>query len=170
PLNHYITGEFNESGSSLHGDPLHYVGTINDANGTYYGGHPLPIVAFPSRAKIIAYDPTNASWNIVNTNPADQLLENLILGVSGYFNTSFDISDFPDQPKLGEYLLDEPVGSTKVNILDVINSSTNGICEYTASNFGGLMQGNILTASFNGDINRYVLNATGDAVVEHEIT
>lgn len=170
PVNHYVTGEFNETGSSLHGDPLHYVGTINDANGTYYGGHPLPIVAFPSRAKVIAYDPFEASWDIVNANPADQLLENLILGVSGYFNTSFDITDFPDDPRLGEYLLDEPVGSSKVNILDVINASTNGICEYTASNFGGIMQGNILTASFNGNINRYVLNATGDAVVEHDIT
>src|SRR5690606_41309558 len=72
--------------------------------------------------------------------------------------------------KLSEYLLNKSVCNTKVNILDVFNSYTNGICEYNAFNFGGLMQGNILKASFNGDINRYVLNATGDAVVEHEIT
>ena len=28
----------------------------------------------------------------------------------------------------------------------------------------------LLTASFNGDINRYVLNAAGDEVLEHEVT
>ncbi|WP_338733296.1 malectin domain-containing carbohydrate-binding protein [Mangrovimonas cancribranchiae] len=166
PNNHYITNELNESGSSLVGDPLHYVGTINDSNGTYYGGHPIPILAFPSRAKVIAYENSGGSWIPIETHD----LEELISGISGYFNTDFLITDFPDQPHIGEYLLDEPVGSPKVNILDVINSSTNGIAEYTASNFGGAMQGNILTASFNGDINRYVLNATGDTVLEYEAT
>ena len=170
PLNHYITNEFNESGSSLHGDPLHYVGTINDANSTYYGGHPIPILAFPSRAKVIAYEPFEGSWIVSNTDPAEQLLENLLDNVGGYFNASFNISDFPDDARLGEYLLDEPIGSPKVNILDIVGSSTNGITEYTATNFGGIMQGNILTASFNGDINRYVLNASGDTVLEHEVT
>lgn len=170
PVNHYITNEFNESGSSLHGDPLHFVGTINDPNKTYYGGHPIPILAFPSRAKVIAYEPFEGSWIVSNTNLADQLLENLLGNVSGYFNTSFDILDFPDDPRLGEYLLDEPIGSSRVNILDIRDSSTNGITEYTATNFGGIMQGNILTASFNGDINRYVLNAAGDTVLEHEVT
>ncbi|HMC00682.1 MAG TPA: hypothetical protein VKN14_06570, partial [Flavobacteriaceae bacterium] len=166
PINHYVTNEINESGSSLDGDPLHFIGTINDANGTYYGGHPLPIIAFPSRARIIAYENNGGTWNeLYNTD-----LATLLVGCSGYFNSSFTIADFPDDPRLGEYLMDEPVGSTKVNILDIINASTNGIAEYTASNFGGAMQGNILTASFNGNINRYVLNAAGDTVDEYEAT
>jgi hypothetical protein len=96
-------------------------------------------------------------------------LASLLVGTSGYFNNSFDILDFPDKPELGEYLVDEPISSNKVNILDVRQASTNGIAEYTASNFEGAMQGNILTASFNGDINRYVLNAAGDSVLEHEV-
>ncbi|MDU8885505.1 malectin domain-containing carbohydrate-binding protein [Yeosuana sp. MJ-SS3] len=166
PINHYVTNEINENGSSLHGDPLHFVGTINDSNGTYFGGHPLPINAFPSRAKIIAYENNGGTWNeLYNTD-----LATLLVGCSGYFNSSFTVADFPDDPRLGEYLMDEPVGSTKVNILDIINASTNGIAEYTASNFNGAMQGNILTASFNGNINRYVLNASGDTVVEYEAT
>ncbi|MFD2542006.1 HYR domain-containing protein [Lacinutrix gracilariae] len=165
PLNHYIKNEMNESGSSLIGDPLHFVGTINDPNKTYYGGHPIPINAFPSRAEVIAYKKINGSWVATNTNT----LQSLLTGTSGYFNTSFSISDFPDDPRFGEYLVDEPVGSTKVNILDVRPSSTNGILEYKATNFSGIMQGNILTASFNGDINRYVLNAAGDTVLEQEI-
>ena len=166
PVNHYVTNELNENGSSVHGDPLHFVGTINDANGTYFGGHPLPINAFPSRAKIIAYENNGGTWSeLYNTD-----LATLLVGSSGYFNSSFTIADFPDDPRLGEYLLDEPIGSLKVNILDVINASTNGIAEYTASNFNGAMQGNILTASFNGNINRYALNITGDSVDEYEAT
>ncbi|WP_452228115.1 HYR domain-containing protein [Lacinutrix sp. MEBiC02404] len=165
PVNHYVKNEMNESGSSLIGDPLHYVGTINDANKTYYGGHPIPINAFPSRAEVIAYQKINGSWVATSTNT----LQSLIVGTSGYFNTSFAIGDFPDDPRLGEYLVDEPIGSPKNNILDVRPSSTNGILEYTATNFSGIMQGNILTASFNGDINRYVLNAAGDSVLEQEI-
>lgn len=166
PNLHYITNEMNESGSQYNGDPLHFVGTINDANGTYYGGHPIPILAFPSRANVISYEQIDGSWVATNTYG----LASMLVGTSGYFNSSFNISDFPDQPTLGEYLVDEPVSSSRNNILDVISSSTNGITEYTASNFGGIMQGNILTASFNGDINRYVLNAAGDTVLEHEVT
>ena len=165
PLNHYITNEMNESGSSLIGDPLHFVGTINDANKTYYGGHPIPILAFPSRASVIAYEKINGSWVATSTND----LQTLLTGTSGYFNSSFTIGDFPDDPRLGEYLVDEPIGSPHVNILDVRTSSTNGIIEYTASNFGGVMQGNILTASFNGEINRYDLNPAGDSVDTYEV-
>ena len=46
--------------------------------------------------------------------------------------------------------------------LHVFSSSTNGLCEYTASNFGGAMQGDLLTASFNNTIYRIELNAAGD--------
>jgi hypothetical protein len=164
PLNHYITNEFNENGSSVIGDSFHFVGEITDANGTYYGGHPNATRAFPSRAKIIAYEDLGGGYTVKSTDD----LSTLLVGASGYFNSSFTIGDFPDQPNFGEFLVDEPMGSSKVNILDVIDSSTNGIDEYTATNFGGLMQGNILTASFNGNVNRYVLNAAGDTVVEYD--
>jgi hypothetical protein len=39
-------------------------------------------------------------------------------------------------------------------------SSTNGLAEYTASNFGGAMKGNLLAASFDGTIQRLVTSAT----------
>jgi glucose/arabinose dehydrogenase len=45
------------------------------------------------------------------------------------------------------------------------NSSTNGLAEYTASNFGGAMKGNLLAASFENRIYRVKLNGTGDDVV-----
>jgi len=48
--------------------------------------------------------------------------------------------------------------------LHVFNSSTNGLTEYTANNFGGAMQGNLLAASFDKAIYRIVLNAGGNQV------
>lgn len=90
-------------------------------------------------------------------------LGELLTGVSGYFSTAFDISDFPDNPIQGAYLSNEKYDS-RMRILDIVSSSTNGICEYTASNFDGAMAGNILTASHNGKINRYILNENGDGL------
>ncbi|MEJ1222370.1 PKD domain-containing protein [Sediminicola sp. 1XM1-17] len=156
----YVTNEFNESGSTGHGDALHFVGTINDANGTYYGGHTAPIRAFPSRAGVVTHEYNGSAWVVDNSFN----FENLLGGVTGYFNTSFSITDFPDDPRQGENLA-AAIASPKVNILDIVNSSTNGMCEYTASNFGGAMFGDLLTASFNGKINRYELNAAGDALL-----
>jgi Malectin domain/Abnormal spindle-like microcephaly-assoc'd, ASPM-SPD-2-Hydin/Kelch motif/Glucose / Sorbosone dehydrogenase len=40
-------------------------------------------------------------------------------------------------------------------------ASTNGLTEYTANNFDGAMQGNLLAASWNGIVYRVQLNATG---------
>jgi hypothetical protein len=44
-------------------------------------------------------------------------------------------------------------------------SSTNGIVEYTASNFGGEMRGDLIAAEWDGYVNRYHLNAPGTAVL-----
>ncbi len=50
--------------------------------------------------------------------------------------------------------------------LATFNSSTNGITEYTASNFSGAMQGNLLTSSYNGTITRFQLNAAGNGLAK----
>ena len=63
---------------------------------------------------------------------------------------------------------DRSLNSVDVNILDILNSSTNGICEYTATNFDGAMQGDILSASFNGNINRYVFNTDGTTLLSKD--
>ncbi|MEL6276890.1 MAG: PKD domain-containing protein, partial [Bacteroidota bacterium] len=148
----YITNDFNESQSNGHGDPLHYVGPLGSPNGSYYAGHPKAIQAFPSRAKIIVYEKSGSNWIATQQYNLADLLGN----VSGYFSSSYDISDFPDRPTEGEYLADNNQPN-KINIIDIVNSSTNGMAEYTASNFNGALQGDLLTASFNGKINRYKL-------------
>ncbi len=158
----YVTNDFNETNTATIGDALHYLGTVNDANGTYYAGHSVPIRAFPSRAGVKNYKYNGSQWVLDSSHNFGTLLA----GVSGYFNNSFSIGGFPDDTRQGEYLAGA-VSSTKVNILDVVNSSTNGICEYTASNFSGAMQGDILTASYTsgGTINRYRRNTAGTGLI-----
>ncbi len=45
--------------------------------------------------------------------------------------------------------------------LTLFNTSTDGLTEYTASNFGGAMKGNLLAASFDNKVYRVQLNAAG---------
>lgn len=52
--------------------------------------------------------------------------------------------------------------------LTTFGASTNGIAEYTASNFSGAMKGNLLAASFSGQIFRLVLNGSGTALTKKE--
>ena len=50
--------------------------------------------------------------------------------------------------------------------LATFGASTNGLTEYTASNFGGAMQGDLLTSSFDGNVYRMQLDAEGDGLTE----
>ncbi|MBA3423511.1 MAG: hypothetical protein H0U04_03020, partial [Rubrobacter sp.] len=52
--------------------------------------------------------------------------------------------------------------------LTTFTYSTNGLTEYTASNFGGAMKGDLLTASFENRIYRINLNSAGDNVVSKQ--
>jgi len=54
---------------------------------------------------------------------------------------------------------------TEDGALAQIASSSNGLTEYTSTNFFGAMQGNLLVAAFNKSIYRIVLNGAGTAVL-----
>ncbi|MEE8599585.1 putative Ig domain-containing protein [Euzebya tangerina] len=144
----YCTNEFNEGGSQGHGDPLFHI-----TGDGFYGGHPTPIRAFPSEAGVYVYEEIGGNWTETAFHTFSELLP-----------AGLTLADFPDNPIECDYQADDPG-----LYLDIINSSTNGIAEYTASNFGGGMQGNLLTASFNGNINRYELNAAGTDTVADEV-
>ncbi len=47
------------------------------------------------------------------------------------------------------------------NSLHIFNASTNGLTEYTASNFGGSMKGDLLAGSFDQSVYRVQLNGAG---------
>ena len=123
---------------------------VNNKNGLhlipqgYYGGHPTPI----------------------RGNPA---------GAGLYYNGTFFAAGSPNLPADWP-----PVPASVANPIecDFQNSgvddgalanygpSTNGITEYTASNFSGALQGNLLMAGFKNTapIYRATLNASGDVV------
>ena len=108
----------------------------------YYGGHPAPIRGNPEGAGL--YD---SDGNL-------------------YFE--FDESNTPvpfDQanPIECEYQSPQDDGS----IGDTFGP-TGAIDEYTASNFGGEMQGDLLVVELFGPVNRVQLNAAGDDVTEQE--
>lgn len=55
-------------------------------------------------------------------------------------------------------------GAQRGNIADY-PTSTNGLTEYTASNFGGALEGDILSASFDNEIHWAQLDSTGTKLV-----
>lgn len=59
---------------------------------------------------------------------------------------------------------DYRVPGTQDGSLMTFKRSTNGIVEYTASNFGGQMRGDLIIASFDNQIWRVELNSSGTAV------
>ena len=56
-----------------------------------------------------------------------------------------------------------PAGSAN-GALTTFGASTNGLTEYTASNFGGVLKGDLLAASYDNKLYRMKLNSTGTAV------
>lgn len=52
--------------------------------------------------------------------------------------------------------------------LSTFDFSTNGLDEYSASNFGGAMQGDLLAAAWNNSIQRIVLNDAGTKLIDKE--
>lgn len=140
-LGDYSTNELQESSSSAHGDGLHFI----NAQG-YYGGYPNPTRANPDKAGLYYYVQVGGSW--------------VVDSVYDFMN------DFPEPPV--PLTLANPIESdyqAPSAAMLLINSSTNGITEYTASNFGGALQGNLLAVSFNDNVYNIELNGAGDAVV-----
>ncbi len=141
----YCTNELNESGSGTLGDSLHRI----TAPG-YYAGHPAPIRAFPTRSGI---------YNYVQQPDGHWLHEGVVHQLQNLLPAGYGVSaaDFPDDARQCEYTV--PAGG-----LETVSASTNGLAEYTAGNFAGAMQGDLLAASFNGNLYRCKPNGTGGLI------
>jgi glucose/arabinose dehydrogenase len=63
---------------------------------------------------------------------------------------------------------DNQVPGLENGSLTTFTPSTNGLTEYTASNFGGAMKGDLLVARFDHKIYRIKLNSAGDGVVSKQ--
>jgi hypothetical protein len=114
------------------------------------------------------------------SEPGFTELDNLHLVTPGFYGghpnpTRANINNtFNDSNPQSPVFASNPIEGTHLDAgsedgaLLLFSNSTNGLTEYTASNFGGGMRGNLITASFDNHIYRVVLNATGTAVVQSE--
>lgn len=127
-------------------------GTVNNKDGLYlisgagyYKGHPSPIRA----------NPAGAGW-FRNDE-----------GGAGFIFSSSPTSDWPPvpvamaDPQQGDFRLPGPADGALITN----SASTTGMAEYTASNFGGAMVGNIITTQYSAKtVQRIMMNADGTAV------
>jgi len=97
----------------------------------YYGGHPNPTRGNKSNT----FNNSNPQSPVAASNPVECQLQ----GSQGN--------------NAGKHPLNKS--------LTFIPASTNGLVEYTATNFGGAMQGNLLAAAFDNTIYRVQLNNAG---------
>ncbi len=152
--NNYVPGEPGSTGPGTNDaqvnnlDNLHYVGNLNNYTpGTFYGGHPNPVRANPRGAGLYTHNGTGA-WrtSTTGTNPLPADWPPLPAGMAN--------------PVEGDY---QNPGETDNALLTFV-SSTNGLVEYTASNFKNGLRGQLLAASFDGNIYKVSLNETGTDV------
>ena len=144
--NQYLTGEPGSTGPGTGGDAkVNNLDNLHFVTEGFYGGHPSPIRANPTGAGLYTNDTNDASQGTWRTQAAELP------------------ADWPPVPPSmvnpleGDYL--QP--GVDDNALATFASSTNGIAEYTASNFGGELQGDLVLASFSGNLERIQLNAAG---------
>ena len=152
--NNYIVGE---PGSSTPGpndakvnnlDNLHLVSAPGLS--PIYGGHPNPIRANPGGAGLYWFN------NLTGT-------------------ATFSLNPTADWPPVPLSMANPVEGDYRnpgVNdgALLTFSSSTNGIAEYTATTFfGGALTGELVTALYDGSINRIRLNGDGTQALSNEV-
>lgn len=152
--NDYVPGEPGSSDDGPNDDKVNNLDSLHLLHEGGYYGHPNPVRGNPNGAGLLTDDDGASVWrSAVTGDPATTLP--------------------PDWPPVPASLAN-PVECDFRNpgvdsgSLFEWDSSTNGLAEYTASNFDGALQGNLLTASFDGSIYRIVLNEAGDAVLNDD--
>ena len=148
--NEYVPGE---PGSTSPGandstinnlDNLHYIGNIDTyvAN-SFYGGHPNPVRANPAGAGLYTFNGATGVWrNSINgTDPLPV--------------------DWPPVAAANPVEGDFQMPGVNDNALLTFVSSTNGIAEYTASNFNNALNGALLACSYDGQICKIGLTIDG---------
>ncbi|MEK6481684.1 malectin domain-containing carbohydrate-binding protein [Catalinimonas sp. 4WD22] len=153
--NNYVEGEPGSTGPGPNDpkvnnlDNLHYIGDITTyVPGSHYGGHPTPTRANLAGAGLYTHDGSSGVWRSSTTGenplPADWPPVPLALA----------------NPIEGDF---QNPGETDLALL-TFKASTNGVVEYTASNFDNVLKGHLLTASFDGKIHKITLTEDGTDV------
>ncbi len=197
--NEYLQGEPGSSsisnGESVDNvDHLTLVTTnLNDYTfGSVYGGHPNPLRANPGTAYAAGasfpYEPggaglfTKMSPNDVqpSENHPDDNFRTRILDPSDpdFARTSLPV-DWPPVPTemadpdngdwRGPTIYNNDGDEVQDNPAAIWPTNTNAIAEYTATNFGGSMKGNLIAGRSGGYLHRVILNANGSVKGDPEI-
>ena len=149
-----VTNHPNEDGSFSTNDQL--VGPVQEGD---YAGHAAPIRANPTQADI--YDESgNVKFDITSSN--SPVPSSMVNPVEADYIPPTGGSPDPGAPAGTAHTMETTSGQK------VLFGPTGGTEEYTASNFGGAMQGDILQVELGGDIERIELNAAGDTVTNQE--
>ena len=144
--NQYLAGEPGSTGPGSGGDPkVNNQDNLHMITEGFYGGHPTPIRANPENAGLYTNDTNDAAQGIWRTQAADLPIDWPPVPPS---LTNSSEGDY-QQPGIDD------------NALATFPTSTNGIAEYTASNFNGALQGDLLLASFGGNLERVQLSSDG---------
>ncbi|TCZ67480.1 malectin domain-containing carbohydrate-binding protein [Flaviaesturariibacter aridisoli] len=153
--NNYVPGEPGSTGpTATEGqvnnlDNFHYIGNIDTyVPGSFYGGHPCPIRANPAGAGLYTHNGTTGVFRNSTSGP-NPLPAN-------WPPVPVSMAD----PRQGDFKMP----GTEDGAPLTFTSSTNGITEYTASNFNGALKGCLLAAEYNGAIAVIKLTADGTGV------
>jgi hypothetical protein len=148
-----VTNHPNEDGSFSTNDQLVKV----DAGD--YGGHAAPIRANPTQADI--YDANgNVKFDITASN--SPVPDSMVNPAEADYIPPTDGSPDPGAPAGSANTMETASGQK------VLFGPTGGTAQYTASNFGGAMEGDLLQVELGGDVERIELSADGATVTNVE--
>jgi len=149
--------------------------------GSVYGGHPCPVRANPGvpyASGNFPYNPggaglytkLSADQYAPSDNHPDDYFRTQILspGDPDFAKYSLPVDWPPVPPSLANAADADWRGPSVTNpdgpediVVTTWNNNTNGIDEYTASNFDGAMKGNLIAGKSGGSLHRVILNSDG---------
>ena len=157
-------------------DHLHLItGNIQTYTaGSYYGGHPNPTRANPTGAGLYTLD--GAGPGVFRTltydpvSPGAGETSDASIALPANWNTVVPFANAVEGDYRGPEV-NNPEGPND-DLMTIWGTNTNPIIEYTASNFGGVLTGNLLAGASNGAVRRVELNPDGtlDQLTQNFIT
>ncbi|MFC5136486.1 malectin domain-containing carbohydrate-binding protein [Halorubrum glutamatedens] len=148
-----VTNHPNEDGSFSTNDQL------IAADEGEYGGHAAPIRANPTQADIYDAD-GNVKFDVNESN--SPVPSSMVNPVEADYIPPTSGSPDPGAPAGSANTMEYEDGDK------VLFGPTGGTAEYTASNFGGAMEGDILQVELGGDVERVELSADGQTATSSE--
>ena len=157
-VNNEATNEPNDVSPNNVPEPLFLL-----EEGGYYG-HPVPVRANQDLAWTVYDDEGNPDASLIPSSTADisMRVPDVVNIQDGFVIAPNKFTDDPARLALSAVRIEpeSPESSALVNL----GSSSNGLAEYTADAFDGLLRGALMVTQFNGNVTLVNLNADGTTV------